>query len=84
MTVNDKHSMEVILRNPEFNLAKRIADARESIPIDTADFGAATINRSYTLYDIDYLKQKLEPLFEIVAVRQEAYGFQTGILLRKR
>ena len=36
VTVNDKHSMEVIVRNPEFNLAKRIADARESIPIESA------------------------------------------------
>jgi len=80
-TVNDKHSLEVLARNPEFNLSKRIAES--GLALDQ-DFSVASIGRSYTLYDIDFLRRKLERIFEVRRVEQERYGFQTGVLLRRR
>lgn len=82
VTINDKHSLGIIRDNPSFNLHKRVANS--GLPLYREDFSVATIDRSYTLYDMDYLRQKLQRLFEVVSVTQEAYGFQTGVLLRKR
>jgi len=83
ITVNDKQAVEIARRNPEFNLAKQFEDARDRIPIDKVDYAVASIFRSYTLYDREYLLGKLSRWFEVIAVEEQAYGVQTGILLRK-
>ncbi|MBV8527427.1 MAG: hypothetical protein JOZ75_03850, partial [Candidatus Dormibacteraeota bacterium] len=35
-------------------------------------------------YDIDYLTDKWSRLVEIVSVTEDAYGYQTGVLIRRR
>ena len=45
------------------------------------------INRdtgSQVFYDIGYFLKTLEPMFDILSVNQEAYGFQTALLLKKK
>ncbi len=85
LTVIDKHSLEIVGRNPALNLARQVADAQErGIPLRTADFAVASIQRSYTVYDIGHLKRKLGSIYEILGVKEESYGFQTAILVRKR
>jgi hypothetical protein len=84
LTINDKHSLGIVRRNPGFNLAQRISEAEKRMPLSKVDFAMASIMRSYTLYDIEYLKEKLDSIYEILAVEQEIYGFQTGLLLQKR
>ena len=83
VTVNDKHSLEIIRQNPDFNLAKRLAEAAPRLRLDEIDFHSVTINRSYTIYDRDSLVAKLSRWFDVMAVEPEAYGFQTGILLKR-
>jgi len=39
---------------------------------------------SQVFYDIEYLRKSLETIFEIVSVEEEAYGYQTALILRKK
>jgi len=51
-----------------------------------SDFGFFTLNRwnaSQVFYDINYFKEMVAPFFEVVTVRERAYGKQTGVLLAK-
>jgi len=82
VTINDKHSIDIVRRNPEFNLARQISRVECETPL--GDFAMASISRSYTLYDREYLTDKLQRVFDVVATQPEIYGFQTGLLLRKR
>ena len=83
VTIIDKHSLEIVRDNPSFNLATRLEEARARIRFDEMDFAMLSVSRSYTVYDREYLTAMLEPNFEVLAVELEAYGFQTGILLRR-
>jgi ubiquinone/menaquinone biosynthesis C-methylase UbiE len=40
--------------------------------------------RSQVFYNIDYFCNSVSSYFEVISVNQEAYGFQTGVLLKKR
>ena len=84
VTVNDDHSKEAALRHPEYNLSRRINEAKSRIPIEKVDYAMFSISRSYTIYDRDYLEKKLSRWFEVAAVKPEMYGLQTGMVLRKR
>jgi ubiquinone/menaquinone biosynthesis C-methylase UbiE len=50
---------------------------------DFAMFTIGRFMRSLVFYDIEYLSRSLAPFFETVSVTPEAYGGQTGVLLRK-
>jgi len=84
ITINDKHSLGIIQKNPDFNLAKRIVEAAPRLRLDEVDFSKVTIGRSHTIYDRDSLIEKLNRWFDVVAIQPEAYGFQTALLLKKR
>ncbi len=40
--------------------------------------------RSQVFYDIDYFKKLVRNIFEIVSVNEDAYGFQTAVLLKRK
>jgi len=51
------------------------------------DFGMIAIGRddwSQIFYDMEYLKKSLENIFEIIAVREGAFGLQTAVLVRRK
>ena len=50
---------------------------------DYAMFTIGRFMRSQVFYDTDYLVRTLKPFFETMSVTPEAYGYQTGVLLRK-
>jgi len=39
---------------------------------------------SQVFYDIDYFKKSISNIFEVASITPEAYGFQTGVLLKKK
>ncbi|MBE9141730.1 class I SAM-dependent methyltransferase [Planktothrix mougeotii] len=50
------------------------------------DFGMFTLGRdtrSLVFYDLDYFQAKWKPFFQVLAVKQEAYYWQTGVLLKR-
>jgi ubiquinone/menaquinone biosynthesis C-methylase UbiE len=51
---------------------------------DYAMFTIGRFMRSIVFYDKDYLARLVAPMFDVVSITPEAYGSQTGVLLRKR
>jgi ubiquinone/menaquinone biosynthesis C-methylase UbiE len=84
VTIHDNNTIR-ILSEQKHDLSRTLF-CRKSFFQDN-DYQMFTIGRfmrSQVFYDVDYLKSLLDPFFEVVSVTPEAYGFQTGVLLRKR
>lgn len=89
ITIQDKHSIEV-LKTSEYYKYIWLKKYVEENPF----FLSAGNNfdkivglrgtRSQVFYDQEYFKRIAGRIFEIVAMHEEAYGFQTGVVLRKR
>jgi ubiquinone/menaquinone biosynthesis C-methylase UbiE len=50
-------------------------------------YGMMTVGRSlnsFVCYDRDYFIREIKPFLEVVIVREEAYGIQTGVLFRRK
>ncbi|MDQ3021255.1 MAG: class I SAM-dependent methyltransferase [Bacteroidota bacterium] len=89
ITINDKHSIELLKNSHHYNklwLSGFISE--HPLFIETKnDFGMIVGNRgpgSQVFYDIDFFCESVKTFYEILAVKKEAYGFQTGILLKKK
>lgn len=89
ITIQDKNSIEVLKTSKYYKdiwLKKYV----EENPI----FRSAGNNfdkivglrgtRSQVFYDQEYFKKIAGRIFEVVAMHEEAYGFQTGVVLRKK
>lgn len=51
------------------------------------DFGIIVGGRgpaSQVFYDIDYFKNSVKSIFDVLSVNEEAYGYQTAVVLRKK
>jgi len=89
VTVHDNHTIELLRTTRRHEpLAQMLVAHRSKLDTAGAPFGMFTIRRSprgaQVFYDREYLFQKLEPFFDVLAVRPEAYGHQTGILLARK
>jgi SAM-dependent methyltransferase len=76
--LNDKH------RNS--GLAKLLRSYPEYEEFSRSDFGMFTVGRSsesYVFYDINYLRQSLEPLFNILSVTAEVRLYQNALVLQR-
>jgi hypothetical protein len=83
VTVHDNHTIRM-LSEKQYDLSKTLF-CRQDYFVDR-EFSMFTIGRfmrSQVFYDTDYLSRMLAPFFEVVSVTPAAYGFQTGMLLRK-
>lgn len=89
VTINDKHSVEMLKSNPHFNKIW-LAEFVYSNPLfleNINDFGMFVAGRgpeSQVFYDIEFFCESVSSGFEVLSINQEAYGFQTGVLLRKK
>jgi ubiquinone/menaquinone biosynthesis C-methylase UbiE len=98
ITVQDKHAADLIMNHPEkvydtgdrfptdYYLRNLLLSFYKEELIGKEDFAMFTINRgaySQVFYDIDYLHRHWGRTMNILSVTQEAYGFQTAIVLGK-
>jgi SAM-dependent methyltransferase len=86
LTIHDNHTLGIFLKNENIPLSKYMEshhlydEARE-------DFDFFVFNRSRTpqvFFDIEYFAKLVKPLFEIISVNHESYGYQTGVLLKRK
>jgi len=96
LTVHDNHTIDVLDGCPDFGLSRALQDAEKLLPFRDSDFAMFTLNRvpgggidfeprqAQVFYDIGYLCQHWGNYLEIVSATQDAYGYQTAIVLRKR
>jgi len=91
ITVHDRHMIDLLLtkyaEQPGF---KPLADTVRAVDADTkfltsefAYVAVGTEPRTQVFYDIRYLVEKWSRLATVVSVTEEAYGYQTALLLRK-
>lgn len=91
ITIHDKRSIDIILKfSPEHRLywaKKLLLSFEEETHFMRTDFAMFTIARTphgaQVFYDTDYFCQNWGRTFKILSVTQEAYLFQTAILLEK-
>ena len=60
--------------HPDFNTFSR------------SEFGMFTIGRwprSEVLYDVEFLGRKLSPFFRVRSATEQAYGYQTALVLER-
>jgi SAM-dependent methyltransferase len=98
ITVHDKHTADLIMNYPEkvydtgnscptdFHLRLLLLSFYKKELIGKVDFDMFTINdgpNAQVFYDIDYLHRRWGQTMNILSVTQEAYGYQTAIVLGK-
>ncbi len=84
ITIHDNDTIR-ILSEEDHDLSKTLFCRKDFfVNNDYSMFTIGRFMRSQVFYDIDYLKRTLKPFFDVVSVTPAAYGFQTGVLLRKR
>jgi ubiquinone/menaquinone biosynthesis C-methylase UbiE len=92
ITVHDQHTIQLLQNQlPDFLLAKLLSECDATTKVTSTNFEVFYINSSprggqimQVFYDIDYLKNKLSQLYNLKSVNEEAYGYQTAVLLQKR
>lgn len=87
LTIQDRHTIELLeTKYREKWLSGYMRKFPEYIS-EKENFNIIVGGRgpdSQVFYDIDYLKKILGNVFEFVSIDQEAYGYQTALLLRKK
>jgi SAM-dependent methyltransferase len=85
-TVHDEHTLQVLATQPQHPLAQYLKDHSLLTPgVEPADITVLGQDaESNVFYRARYLQTFLGPLFEILSVNPQAYGYQTAWVLRKR
>ncbi|GEM_PF-763686 len=94
ITIQERYIFEKIKDFPELWLSKnniwpqeqKQACIQNYFNYINQDFGMFTLGRdtrSLVFYDLDYFQEKWKPFFQTLAVKREAYYWQTGILLKR-
>jgi ubiquinone/menaquinone biosynthesis C-methylase UbiE len=90
LTIHDNHTLDLFEgARADTPLAARL---RNSVAYQTAKrdrFGMLVINRSrqwylQVFYDIDYFCRLLQPMYRVLSVTPEAYGYQTAVIVERR
>lgn len=89
ITIHDKHTIDILDSKEVWKesqisiLLKESNELKENID----DFGMFVTLRgpdSQVFYDIDYFCESVKHIFEVVSITPEAYGYQTGVLLKRK
>ena len=89
ITIQDKHSIDVLKTSPYYKEIW-LRDFVSENPFFT--FSGKNFDKivglrgtkSQVFYDTEYFKKIAGNIFDVVAMHQEAYGFQTAVVLRKK
>jgi len=88
-TVHDKHSLDLLLhKHSTIGLSRSLQEANRRTGCTDANFAKLVLARSpkgaQVFYDMGFLRSHWGRLMEIVSTTEEAYGYQTAIVLRRR
>lgn len=89
ITIHDKHTLELLETKDKWKdswLMKRMAKSK-LYEEHKRNFNMLVESRgpaSQVFYDIDYFCRSVSNVFEVISVTPEAYGYQTGILLKRK
>jgi ubiquinone/menaquinone biosynthesis C-methylase UbiE len=83
ITIHDNDTIR-ILTEEDHDLSRTLMCRRDYF--ENREYGMFTIGRfmrSQVFYDAEYFARNLKPFFEVLSSTPAAYGFQTGVLLKK-
>jgi SAM-dependent methyltransferase len=88
-TIHDKCTLRLLAEKyPDAGLARAVRAADEETGCLRHNFAKLVVARSpkgaQVFYDLEYLRRHWGRLFEFVSVTEEAYGYQTALVLRKK
>jgi ubiquinone/menaquinone biosynthesis C-methylase UbiE len=91
-TIHDKHTMRVLLEGTRYPREKHCPFMiRKFVPAEAlaqSDFAIMSImgdaKRAQVFYGIEWLKRHWTPYLDVLAVIEEAHGYQTAMVLQKR
>jgi len=96
LTIHDNHTIDLVLDESRGEgLYQQLHEAEELLSFRDSDFAMFTLNRvpgggidferrqAQVFYDIDYICRHWGNYLKIVSINQEAYGYQTAIVLQK-
>ena len=84
ITIHDNETVRILREQRELDLSRTLFCRSDFFKDnDYAMFTIGRFMRSQVFFDRDYLIRTLSPWFEICSIASEAYGFQTGYLLRR-
>lgn len=87
ITICDRHSIQLLDgKYKDHAFGRWLRNYPEYATFSHSTFGKIVMERSLdsqVFYDLNYLTEHLEPFFKKVAVQEEAYAFQTGVLLER-
>ncbi|MEO8664086.1 MAG: class I SAM-dependent methyltransferase [Ignavibacteria bacterium] len=87
ITIQDKHTIKLLDNEYKGQWLSSFMNDMSVYRENKNDFDVIVGGRgpdSQVFYDIDYLKRSLNTFFEIISVEEEAYGYQTALVLRKK
>jgi SAM-dependent methyltransferase len=87
VTIHDRHSIELLTHAwREVPFAEFLRQNQDYAAFAHTNFAMFTIGRateSQVFYDVESLCERLQGLFTVLSVTEEAYGYQTAVLLEK-
>jgi hypothetical protein len=89
VTIHDRHSIQLLTHAlpwrevPFAAFLRQHQDYAEFAHTNFAMFTLGRATESQVFYDVESLCERLHGLFKVLSVTEEAYGYQTAILLEK-
>lgn len=86
-SIHDQHTMEILDTQLRDIPLSQWAHSHELYRRSHENLGMLVLGRSsesQVFYSLDYFCDIARPMFDVVSVTQEAYGFQTAVVLRPR
>ena len=89
VTIHDKHCIELLKTVPVFkdSFLYNIIFENELYKESKGEFGMFVAKRgpaSQVFYDIDFFCNSVKSYFDVLSITEEAYGYQTAVLLKKK
>ena len=89
VTIHDRHSIHLLTHAlpwrevPFAEFLRHNQDYAAFAPTNFAMFTLGRSTESQVFYDVESLCERLQGLFKVLSVTEEAYGYQTAVLLEK-
>jgi SAM-dependent methyltransferase len=88
ITIHDRHTMEILDRS-RYPLADLLRTQPDYQRLRTSDFETLTVSGEswdscFVFHDVSCLSRRLAPFFRVLSATEEAYSYQTALLLERR
>jgi ubiquinone/menaquinone biosynthesis C-methylase UbiE len=86
VTIHDQHTVQLLETTRKDHPFSAVVRSFDLYQQHKHDFQMLVLGRdtvSQVFYDIDYFCQMVKPMYNVLSINQEAYGYQTALLLMR-